>query len=261
MSQGAHPTFPRSVVVVSDQDYKLVLQDPDGVERLEDREALVIPYAAKPEVNESDVEATRALLRSAGLLASGALLVQNPYEVSSYVPAGEALETLAVAKYHHLAVVAALLGANEVKVTDAKVERRRSDTGGSVRIGAKGASADADMSAEFASELAAHLRLETEFAGSEPEPDAALSYLQEHNLLGEHSMAALVELRKGKNPVVRYQLTLDAAKESQRNIKSALKVATALPKFVELDGEFRRAASSIESVKITTEIRFPRAAG
>lgn len=261
MEDGNRRPPPRSIAVVSDQDYKLVLQDPDGVERLEDREALVVPYSAKPEANESDVESARALLRSSGLLASGSLLVLNPYDASSYVPAAEALETLAVAKYHHLAVVASLLGASDVKVTDAKVERRRSDTGGAAKVGAKGASGDLDMSADFASELAAHMQLETEFAGSDPEPEAALSYLKNHNLLGEHSMTALIELRRGKNPVVRYQLTLDATRESQRNIKSALKVATALPKFVEVDGDFKRTAGSIESVKITTEIRFPKAAG
>lgn len=257
-STGAKGRLPRSIAVLSDQDYKSVLQNPDDVERLEDSEAMVIPYSAEPQVNDCEVNAARDLLESSGQLASGSLLVQNPYDPESYVPASEAIETFAVAKYHHLAVVASLLGAREVRVTDAKVERKMSDTSGAAKVGAKGVGVEANVTTDFASELAAQLKLETDFAGSDPEPEEALAYIREHNLLGEHAMTALVALRRGKNPVLRYQLTLDATKESQRNIKSAMKIATALPKLVEVGGDFARTAGAVNSIKITTEITFPK---
>lgn len=250
--------WPRSVAVLSDQEYLSVFNDPDRVERLEDREALLIPYSLPPEATEDEVIATRELLRSSGQLASGALLIHNPYDEKSYVPASEALETLAVAKYHHLAVVASLLGAQELRVTDAKVERKNSDTRGAVKAGVKGVGVEVDASMQYASELEAHLKLETDFGGSAPEPDDAMDYIRAHNLVADHSMTALVALRRGKNPVLRYQLTMDATRESQRNITSALGLAKALPKLIELNGNFARTAEAVSSIKITTEIKFPK---
>ncbi len=251
-------TWPRSVAVLSDQEYLSVFNDPDRVERLEDREALLIPYSLPPEATEDEVVATRELLRSSGQLASGALLIQNPYDEKSYVPASEALETLAVAKYHHLAVVASLLGAQELRVTDAKVERKNSDTRGSAKAAVKGVGVEADASMQYASELEAHLKLETDFGGSAPEPDDAMDYIRAHNLVADHSVTALVTLRRGKNPVLRYQLTMDATRESQRNITSALGLTKALPKLIELNGNFARTAEAVSSIKITTEIKFPK---
>jgi len=251
-------SWPRSVAVLSDQEYLSVFNDPDRVERLENREALVVPYSLPPEANEDEVIAAREILRSSGQLASGSLLVQNPYDEKSYVPAAEALETLAVAKYHHLAVVASLLGAQELRVTDAKVERKNSDTRGAVKAGVKGVGVETDASVQYASELEAHLKLETDFGGSAPEPDEAMDYIRAHNLVGDHSMTALVALRRGKNPVLRYQLTMDATKESQRNITSALSLAKALPTLIELNGNFTRTAEAVSSIKITTEIKFPK---
>lgn len=256
-SAGNEP-LPRAIAVVSDQEYRTILQHPDDVERLEDLEAMVIPYSIRPEVISGPVSAARDLLRLSGQLASGSLLVQDPYDSESYTTASEAIETFAVAKYHHLAIVASLLGAREVRVTDAKVERKTLETRGGAKAGVKGVGIEADLSSEFASELAAQLTLETEFEGSDPDPDEALSYLRKHNLLGEHAMTALVAMRRGRNPVLRYQMTLDTTKESQRNIKSALKLATALPDLVELGSNFSRTSGAVESAKITTEILFPR---
>lgn len=244
--------------MLNDQEYLTVFNDPDNVERLEDREALVIPYSLPPEENEQSVLAARDLLRSSGQLASGALLVQNPYDTTSYVPASEALETLAVAKYHHLAVLASLLGAEELRVTDAKVERKNSDTRGMAKAGAKGVGVELDTSVQYAAELEAHLKLETDFGGSAPEPDEAMEYIRVHNLVADHPMMALVALRRGRNPVLRYQLTMDATRESQRNITSALGLAKSLPKLIELNGNFARTAEAVSSIKITTEIKFPK---
>lgn len=253
----ASHSLPRSVLVASDQSYKEILTDPNAVARLRDREALVIPYSAKPEVNEEQVESLRSLLREAGQLASGALLIKNPYEAEGYVSANDAIETFAVAKYHHLAVVASLLGAREVRVVEAKVERKSSESRGNAKAGVKGVGVEADASAKFADELEAQLHLETDFAGSDPHSEDALAYIRAHNLAGEHALTTLVSMRSGKNPVERYKMTLSGTKESELNIKSALKIATAIPKAVELGGDFSRTAGSISSIKITTEIKFP----
>lgn len=256
-THGGTPRMPRSILVVSDQDYRALSQDPDDVERLEDREALVVPFSTDPEVNEEEVRLVRELLEDSGQLATGALLVRNPYDSANYVSAAEAIESFALAKYHHLAVVASLLGARAVRVTDAKVERHTSDVRVTAKVGAKGASGEADSSTAYAEEIAAHLKLETDFSGSDPNPTEALAYVQEHNLATEHAITALVHLRRGANPVIRYQLTLDATRESQRNVTSAVKLATALPKLAEGGLDFTRNASHVGSIKITTEITFP----
>ncbi|GAA1941556.1 hypothetical protein GCM10009775_36680 [Microbacterium aoyamense] len=244
--------------MLSDQDYLDAFNDPSTIDQLEDAESVVIPFSIEPEVNDERATAARQLLKESGQLASGTLLIQSPYDTGTYVSASEAIETFAVAKYHHFAVVASFLGARSLRVTDAKVERTAGDAKAAAKVGAKTVGVDAHLSADIASDLKAQLALETDFAGSDPDPDEALAYIREHNLLGEHSMTALVALRRGKNPVLRYQLTLDATKESQMNIDSALKVSAGLPKLVDVGGTFAASTRAVGSIKITTEITFPK---
>ena len=89
---------PRSVLVADDHLYREIAQSPEHVALLEDPEAMVVPYSARPEGNEIEVMAIRDLLVASDQLVSGALLVKDPYENDRYAFADDAVESFASAK-------------------------------------------------------------------------------------------------------------------------------------------------------------------
>lgn len=249
---------PRSILVAADQRYLKISQDPDSISLLEDRDALVIPYSAKPAGNHAGVDGVRKILVEAGQLVPDTLLVRNPYEKDVYEFADHAVETFASAKYHHLANVARLLGAREVRFENAKVEKQTDTAGVGLKVKIPGVGGDADVSREVAKNLDNRLEGVMTFPGSDPAVEAALEFLRNHNLSQDQQLRALVELRTGMNPISEYRMTLSGTRESDANLRSALSIAEAASGqgAVQVGASFARAAKSISSIEITTRIVF-----
>lgn len=248
--------MPRSVLVVSDEEYELIAHAPEAVGALQDSEAMIVPYSAAPIAHRPLVESVRELLRSADQLASGALLIKHPYERDAYVNADDSIQTFAVAKYHHLAVVASLLGATAMSIQKTAVEKKDQTLRGRLGLGVKGFGAKGRAAAEIRSALEEQLQFNTVFPGSAPERDEALTYIREHGLAADKTFTSLVALRNDRNPVREYALVLNATKEADLNIRAALKIRTAVPKLVEAGGDFAMMARTISDVKIHTLIKF-----
>ncbi|MEJ1922509.1 hypothetical protein [Microbacterium sp. KHB019] len=209
--------------------------------------------------NEVQVDAVREVLRAAGQLIPGSLLIKNPYEAEVFEFSEYALESFASAKYHHLATVAKLLGATDVRFEDAKIERQTTSTNGGVKALIPGfGGADADVSKEVARKLDARLEGHFTFGGDEPDPRAALDFLRLHNLANEQQMRSLVEMRTGSNPVQGYRMTLSGTRESDANLRAALSIAESISgkKGVSVGATFTREVKSIRSIEITTSIKF-----
>lgn len=250
---------PRSVMVAEDSLYLDIASDPASVGLLDDRDALVVPYSVMAAGNEAQVNAVREVLRAAGQLIPGSLLIKNPYEAEVFEFSEYALESFASAKYHHLATVAKLLGATEVKFEDAKIERQTTSTKGGVKALIPGlGGADAEASKEVARKLDARLEGHLTFAGGEPDTEAALDFLTAHNLSSEQHLKSLVEMRMGANRVQGYRMTLSGTRESDANLRAALSIAESISgkKGVSVGTTFSREVKSIRSIEITTSIKF-----
>ncbi|WP_157155715.1 hypothetical protein [Diaminobutyricimonas sp. LJ205] len=234
-----------------------ITQDPDSVELLEDLDAMVIPFSSKAEGNELQVASIRQVLLATGQLVSGALLIKNPYETESYEFAEQAIETFAAAKYHHFANVARLLGARQVRFVQARVERVSANWAGSLKARVSPGGGEAEASKEVIKNLEDRLEGQMKFPGSDPAPEEALEHLRRRNLSNDQQLKALVEMRTGTNLISDYRMTLSGTRESDANLQSALKIANSgAVKAVEIGASFSKAAKSISSVEITTEIKF-----
>jgi hypothetical protein len=256
MTSTQFDALPRSVLVVSDAEYEEISHTPGSVAALQDPESAVIPFSSTPVANRAIVDAVRSILRSTGQLASGTLWILDPYEARSYVNSTDAIQTFVVAKYHHLAVIASLLGATSMKIDSKEVERNRTKMGGNFRLGVKVFGSQGSGTADIEKALDEQLQLETVFAGSLPDREAALEYIREHKLASDHTFTALVDMRNDRNPVREYSLMLNGTKEAQTNIQAALKITVAVPSAVNFSGDFAMTAHSISDVKIRTTITF-----
>lgn len=250
---------PRSVLVADDGLYLDIAGDPGSVGLLDDLDAMVVPYSMMAASNAAQVNAVQEMLRAAGQLIPGALLIKNPYETDVFEFSEHALESFASAKYHHLANVAKLLGAKEVQFEDAKIERQTSATNGGIKAVIPGlGGGDADVSREMARKLDDRLEGRLTFGGSEPDPDAALEFLSLHNLTNDQQLRSLVEMRTGSNPIQGYRMTLSGTRESDANLRAALSIAESVSgtKGVSIGASFTREVKSIRSIEITTSINF-----
>lgn len=259
MADGANGVAPRSVLVADDNLYLDIAGDPASVSLLDDLDAMVIPYSVVAAGNERRVDDVRELLRAAGQLIPGALLIKNPYEREVFEFSEHALESFASAKYHHLATVAKLLGAKEVQFEDAKIERQTATTRAGFKAIFPGlAGGDASVTKEMARKLDDRLEGRLTFGGGEPEPDAASAFLRRHNLSNDQQLRSLVEMRSGSNPINGYRMTLSGTRESDANMRAALSIAESVSgkKGINVGASFTRDLRSIRSIEITTTITF-----
>lgn len=252
------PRRPRSVLVVEDNFYHRLASDPDDISLLEDRDAMIVPYSAKPDFHHSVVNALRDMLLDSGQLIPGALLVKNPYETASYEFAEHAVESFASAKYHALANTARLLGAREVRFLEAKASSTTMRAGGSAKAKVAVVDVNADATQELAKKLGERLEGHLTFPGSDPSTDEATAYLQRRNLANDQQLKDLIEMRTGRNPIQAYQMTLSGTRESTAALKSALKISAAAPikAVIDIGATFSRTAESMSNIEIVTEIVF-----
>lgn len=251
------PFRPRSLLIVDDAMYLEIAESPEYVELLEDTGALIVPYSAAPESHKAEVLAIRELLVSTGQLVAGALLVKNPFDDDHYSFADDAVEVFASEKYHHLATVAKLLGATEVRFGQAKLERNVSAAEGGLGGRIPLLSVKANVKNDTTKKLEEQLRGAMTFDGSKPAIEEALDYVNRRHLTTDHQIRALITMRTGSNPIKSYQMSLSATKESDANLRSAAKIASKIPsKAIEIGANFARNAHAFRNIEITTEITF-----
>lgn len=249
---------PRSVLVASDRLYMRIAQDSNSVALLEDLDALVVPLKREPVLNEEYVSDVRDLLEQSNQLASGSLLIKNPYDRDSYELAENAMGAFASAKYHALANAARLLGATEVHFVEAKLETTRSTWAADLKARFSPGGGDASATNEVKQKLKEQLEGRLTFPGSAPAPDEALSFLASRYLSHDQQMKDLVQMRTGDhNLVTTYVMKMSGTRESESNFRSALNIANAGPvKALDIGASFSKTAESVKDIEIVTEILF-----
>lgn len=248
---------PRTVLVADESLYLRIAQDPENVRLLDDTDAMIVPFRGRPEINEADVNAVRALLDETGRLVPSALLIRNPYEADDYEVAEDAMEAFSIAKYHAFANVSRLLGASEVRFLDARAETEHADWQSKVAALLPAGSGEAEATREVVKKIEDRLSGRLQFEGGPPQPDAARDYLRRSHLLRDPVLRSLVDMRTGENLITAYEFTLSATREATANFSSALQLANAGPvKALEIGTRFSMMAQSVRNVEIKTEITF-----
>lgn len=256
MSKSTIPD-PRAVAVVADRTYRAIESDENRAYLLDDPDSLIVPYSAEPVAQVERVLSVREQLMLRDRMVTGQLLLRNPYDVSAYEFADDAIETFVKAKYYHLASLAAHLGASSIKFVKIDIDQNKFASSAGIRAHAKVVKADGKFNRDMKNRLEGRFEAETFLAGKEVDVEAARSFMVERHLANDPDVQGLIQLFATGNPVRRHKVKINGLRESARSLKAGLSLTTSLD--IELDGagNLSRASESISSIEVTTEISWP----
>lgn len=249
---------PRVAIIVSDRAYRDISNDDHRAHLLEDPDSLVVPYSAAPVAQVERVSYLREHLIARDLMATDQLLVRNPYDIAAYEFADDAIETFVKAKYYHLASIAAYLGASSVKFVKVEIEHEKSDSSGSAKVDVKVAKVDAQFARSVKNRLEGRFEAATDLGGKPVDVEAARAFMIERRLSSDPDVLGLIDLSATGNPVRTHRVKINGLRESTRTFKAGLELTTRLDMKPGGGGLFTRAAESISSIEVTTEIVWPK---
>ncbi len=206
------PSDRRIVIPLNDHDYRRIDADGD-LKTLAGRAAVTVlrlPFESS-QVRENPIVQA---LQAADMLKSGAALIQNPRRADAYVPALNAIETLAHEKCAVCAEVSQRLGATSVEIADFETitEGRSTRWTLDARHNLIGPTLAAERTE--AEKFLRSLVITCEFDGGEPNLDAARELLDRAGLSRDGELAALVRLRGEQNPLRHRKVKMATADES-----------------------------------------------
>lgn len=257
MSEQSTPA-PRVAIVVTDKTYRHIANDDRRAHLLEAPDSLVVPYSADPVAQVERVVALRAQFIDRDLMVSDQLLVRNPYDVTAYEFADDAIETFVKAKYYHLASIAAHLGASSIKFLKVEIEQEQSDIAGRLKADVKVAKADGDFARSIKNRLEGRFEAATELGGKPVDVEEARKFMMERRLSNDPDVLGLIDLCATGNPVLTHRVKINGLRESTRTFKAGLELTTKLDMKLGGSALFTRAAESISSIEVTTEITWPK---
>ena len=218
----------RKIVLVLKQDDINALDYEDGGDDLLTNEEIHI-LSSRPSQPSPAVQA----LIDQGVVTSGAVLIQNPFDKSLYYRESEAMEQIALAKLLHFSTLCGHLGAREVKIEQIRLKEKDREVTFSVEGGIPVAGGGKlDQKREDLNSFAYRLSLTHEFDGSEPNVQAATEFLQRTGLSSETIMQDMLNKAQIHNKPKSSKINLNLTTEGHQNLKvlANLKLkATRLP--------------------------------
>jgi hypothetical protein len=206
---------------------------------------------------DSSGEVTSSLekkLDGSGLLETGTLLIQNPYDTSDYVVLDKASSTFALTKYLHFTTLCGLLGAREVVVEQIEIKTL---TGKQVFKGSlNNPFADGKIEGVNTTfeEIRNNIKLQSKFGGGEPNIEEADAHLRQYQLSNDISMKSLIDQRKGNNPIKSRELTLSLSEESKKNLKAITDIK--FPVYANLQAQIEQVKKEVYEFNLTVKVEF-----
>lgn len=219
------PSRRKIMMVLKPEDIEALRFDKDGPDLLLNEEVHIL--SSQPSKPDLDVQR----LIDQGLVKSGAVLVQNPFDKSLYQDKSEAVEQFALDKYLHFSTLCGLLGAREVETKQIRQKKRKRETTLSVEGGVPEVGVEGSRDSKELESFRSQLTLKDEFEGGEPDTEAAAELLQRTGLSGDPNMSGLLRIFQGQKIRIKSRtLELSLTTEVNRNLKvlANLKV----PKFL-----------------------------
>ncbi len=237
----------RKIVLVLDQDD---INDLDERAEILTNEEIHI-LSSRPAQPNPAVQ----ILIDQGLVTSGSVLVQNPFDKNLYYRKSEASEKIAVAKFLHFTTLCSHLGAREVKVEKIELNKEDRVKNDSVKSSAPALSSALGRKKEISSSLADRLLVTQEFDGGEPNIQAATELLQRTGLSNEPVFEDMLNkaLINNKSKSSRIKLTLTTEGHQNSNILTKLKL-TKPP--IGLEANLDRKKHEVEEYTLDIAVKF-----
>jgi hypothetical protein len=164
-------------------------------------------------------------LRGSGLLNSGSVLIQSPYDPSAYTNISEASYTFAKAKCVLFATFCGLLAARKVSVKHVEIQTNSniSKISGNAGVSAGKGSVEAKKIAE--EKMRKEISIVREYGQTEPKLDKALEYMSKYQWLSDDHINSLFDLRDAGIPIQKETYRLSITRESRTNLDIAFSLS------------------------------------
>lgn len=188
-------------------------------------------------------------------LEPGAMLIQNPYDTSTYFRETDAVAQIALQKTLRVAQVCHLLGSTSltVKQISSTTDERQKHSGASG--GGKGIMGRLSGDSKAVREIKQLIALRDTCSGGEPDIQKAEEYLSSQRLSNDTMLTNLVEARAVTNNTLKSRtLTIDATKEARSSLDIAAKVSAVVVD--DVGGTTGKSAREFEQVNVEYEVVF-----
>lgn len=246
------PSRRKAVLVLNQDDIEALRYEDGGDIFLTNEEVHILSsHPAQPGPAE------QALIDQ-GVVTSGTVLIQNPFDKSLYYRESEAMEQIALAKLLHFSTLCGHLGAREVKVEQIRLKREDRKENFSVKGGIPvAASGKLDLEREDWNSFAHRLSLTHEFDGGEPNIQAATEFLQRTSLSSETIMQDMLNKAQIHNKSKSAKFNLNLTTEGHQNLKVLANLdlkATKLP--ISLETSYDRKKHQQTEYDLTIAVKF-----
>ena len=246
------PSRRKIVLILNQDDIEALRYEDGGSDILLNEEVhIVSPHQPQPD------PAVQALVDQ-GVVTSGAVLVQNPFDKSLYHRESEAVEQIALAKLLHFSTLCGHLGAREIKIKQIRLKKEEREATFSVEGGIPVAgSGKLDQKREELNSFAHQLSLTHEFDGGEPNIQAATEFLQRTGLSNETIMQDMLNKAQIHNKPKSSKINLNLTSEGHQNLKVLASLnlrATKLP--ISLESSYDRKEYERAEYTLTIAVEF-----
>jgi len=207
-------------------------------------------------IDASTIKSTPLIerLKGSALFNPGAVLIQSPYDPSSYANASEASYAFAKAKCVLFSTLCGLLAARKVSVKHAEIVTSNSQEklSGGAKTPYGGGSAEAQRIAK--EKMKKEISIEREYAQNEPKLDKAKEYMSRYQWLSDDHINSLLELRDAGVPIQKETYILSVTSESKTNLNIAFSLN--IPTQVDMNIDIQQIKEETFDFSATFEVEF-----
>ena len=247
-----NPSHRKVVLVLNQDDIEALGYEDDGAELLTNDEIHIL--SSHPSQPNPTVQA----LIDQGIVTSGAVLIQNPFNKNRYHRESEAMEQIALTKLLHFSTLCGHLGAREVKIEQIRLKKESCEVNFSVKGGIPMAGGgELDQEREDLNSFAHQLSLTHEFDGGESNIQAATEFLQRTGLSSETIMQDMLNKARMHNKPKSSKINLILTTEGHQNLKVLASLnlkATRLP--ISLEGNYDQKNYERTEYTLTIAVKF-----
>ncbi|MDJ0897565.1 MAG: hypothetical protein QNJ55_02055 [Xenococcus sp. MO_188.B8] len=199
-------------------------------------------------------------LRGSGLLNSGSILIQSPYDPSSYADALNASYSFAQAKCIHFANLCGLLAAKKVSVEQMEIQTSDGKTKFSGNLDTSYGRGRAEVERRAWEQMKKAITIEEEYDQGEPKLEQAEIYLSKHQWLSDPHMNGLLFKREAGIPIKKHKFILSLTRESQKNLSVAFSLNIpknpSIPIVGQLKGTLEQTKKEAFDFSLTINVEF-----
>jgi len=193
-----------------------------------------------------------------GLIESGAILVQSPYNLNVYEDAKDVenlIHSNVLRKYNIFATFCGILGATRIGSKQFESEQNSASIEGSGQAGYKLVGADFNINSELENRLSQELEMDIEYDGN-PNPDIeeAKKYLLDNYVSNDEVLKSLLEDRaRSGNKIKSKKISFSLTSESMQSLKLLGKIRLG---FFNAEGNYASKVNTLRNLKVSLSVEF-----